>query len=74
MRKNTLLIEFPKIGKLNNTLIMTKLEKQAAEMLHRCEIVILASITRDGFPCPVPMSKNMPKDMRKYGLPPEKIR
>lgn len=36
---------------------MKSIKEQAIEMLQGCESVILASINKDGYPRPVPMSK-----------------
>lgn len=36
---------------------MKSIKEQATEMLQRCEVVILASISKDGYPRPVPLSK-----------------
>lgn len=36
---------------------MKTLKEQAAEMLKRCETVVVASVNNGGFPRPVPMSK-----------------
>lgn len=36
---------------------MKSIKEQALEMLQRCEVVILASVNKDGYPRPVPMSK-----------------
>lgn len=36
---------------------MKSFKEQALEMLQRCEVVVLASITKEGYPRPVPMSK-----------------
>ena len=35
---------------------METLEKKAAEMLQKSEVVVLASINQEGYPRPVPMS------------------
>lgn len=36
---------------------MRNIKNQALEILQRCETIILASINKDGYPRPVPMSK-----------------
>ena len=36
---------------------MTELEIKASKMLERCDVVNIASITNDGYPRPIPMSK-----------------
>lgn len=36
---------------------MKSIKEQATELLQRCEVVILTSINKDGYPRPVPMSK-----------------
>lgn len=36
---------------------MKEIELRAAEMLQRCEVVVLASVNAGGYPRPVPMSK-----------------
>lgn len=36
---------------------MKSIKSQAQEILQRCETVILASVNKDGYPRPVPMSK-----------------
>ncbi len=38
------------------------LNEKAAEMLQKCETVVLASINKEGYPRPVPMSKIAAKD------------
>lgn len=36
---------------------MKRFKEQAMEMLQRCEVVILTSVNKDGYPRPVPMSR-----------------
>lgn len=36
---------------------MRSIQEQATEMLQRCEVVVLTSVNREGYPRPVPMSK-----------------
>ena len=33
------------------------MKEKATELLQRCEVVTLASVNKEGYPCPVPMSK-----------------
>ena len=33
------------------------MKEKAAELLQRCEVVTLASVNKEGYPRPVPMSK-----------------
>lgn len=33
------------------------MKEKATELLQRCEVVVLASINKEGYPRPVPMSK-----------------
>lgn len=39
------------------------LKEKAAEMLQRCEVVVLTSVNKEGFPRPVPMSKVTSEDI-----------
>lgn len=34
------------------------MKEKAAELLQKCEVVTLASVNKEGYPRPVPMSKN----------------
>ena len=34
------------------------MKEKATELLQRCEVVTLASVNKEGYPRPVPMSKN----------------
>lgn len=36
---------------------MKSIKEQAIEILQRCETIVLASVNKDGYPRPVPMSK-----------------
>lgn len=36
---------------------MKSMKEQATEMLQRCEVVVLTSVNKDGYPRPVPLSK-----------------
>lgn len=33
------------------------MKEKATELLQRCEVVVLASVNKEGYPRPVPMSK-----------------
>lgn len=39
------------------------MKEKAAELLQRCEVVVLASVNKEGYPRPVPMSKIAAEDI-----------
>lgn len=46
---------------------MKSFKEKGMEMLQRCEVVVLASINKDGYPRPVPMSKICAENLMRYG-------
>ena len=38
------------------------MKEKATELLQRCEVVTLASVNKEGYPRPVPISKILPSD------------
>ena len=49
------------------------MKEKAAELLQKCEVVTLASVNKEGYPRPVPMSKLQQKEFPLSGCPPERI-
>ena len=49
------------------------MKEKAAELLQKCEVVTLASVNKEGYPRPVPMSKIAAEGIPLSGCPPERI-
>ena len=49
------------------------MKEKAAELLRKCEVVVLSSVNKEGYPRPVPMSKSQRKGFLLSGCLPEQI-
>ena len=48
------------------------MKEKATELLQRCEVVVLASVNKEGYPRPVPMSKIATTEFLLFGCLPER--
>lgn len=48
------------------------MKEKATELLQRCEVVVLASVNKEGYPRPVPMSKIAQREFHTIWCLPER--
>ena len=48
------------------------MKEKATELLQRCEVVVLASVNKEGYPRPVPMSKIATEGSLLFGCLPDR--
>lgn len=66
-------VTFARLIKNNQFMTTKTMKEKATELLQRCEVVTLASVNKEGYPRPVPMSKTWQKEFPLSGCLPEQI-